>query len=142
MESNFSTTANIFVRIFFTLIRFNLWTNFIEIIRLDNLLMLFKATSLCHSSSPHPTPRGLRPQDPDQGTLPPEPSLISEYVRLWVFNKKKLSGVKGRGLFILWQFFPSAFFSIGYLFLRSIFPLAFFPSAFFPGHFAVAVFFR
>ena len=38
--------------IFFTLTEFNLWTNFIRIIWLDNLLMLFKATSVYHFFQP------------------------------------------------------------------------------------------
>ena len=49
MKRNFSTTANIFVRIFFTLIGLNLWTSFIGIIWLDKLVMLFKATRAYHS---------------------------------------------------------------------------------------------
>ena len=39
MESSFWTTANIFVRNFLKLIGFKLSTNFIRIIRLDNLIM-------------------------------------------------------------------------------------------------------
>ena len=75
MKSNFSTTANIFVRNFFPLIGFNLWTNFIEIIRLNKLLMLFKDTSIYHSEGERGAPplgafgpktpaRELRPLDP------------------------------------------------------------------------------
>ena len=46
----------------------NLWTNFMEILRLDKPLMLFKATGDCHSgSSPPPPPP------------PPPPRLLKAF---------------------------------------------------------------
>ena len=91
MKSNFSTTANIFVRNFFPLIGFNLWTNFIEIIRLNKLLMLFKDTSIYHSEGERgaPPPRGFRTQDPGQRAPPPGPPFLFQSMFGWVFNTKR-----------------------------------------------------
>ena len=63
--------------IFFTLIGFNLWSNFIRIILLNNLLMLFKVTSVYHSGS-------CAPKTPITGASPLGPPLISEYVWLGI----------------------------------------------------------
>ena len=86
MKSNFSTTANIFVRNFFPLIGFNLWTNFIEIIRLNKLLMLFKATSIYHSEGERGAPpSGLSdPRPRPESSAPWTPFFISEHVRLGI----------------------------------------------------------
>ena len=93
---------------FLTLIEYNLWTNFIGIIWLRKLLMLFKANSVCYS-------RGFASWRP----------FISELVRLGIQHTKKQWGQKGRGLFILRTFFPSVIFSSIFFSLALLFPAIF-----------------
>ena len=85
-KSHFSTTAEILVRIFFALIGFNLWTNFIGIIWLDKLLKLLRATTVYHSEGAD--------------------LIWFQSMFGWVFNTNEQWGMKGRGLFILRLFFP------------------------------------
>ena len=94
---------------------------------LNNVLMLFKGTSIHRSDScgpPPPSPPGLWPQDPDQGAFTSRPPLISGKFG-WVFNTTKQSGIKERGLFILRLFFSSAIFFLGHFFLGLVFPVIF-----------------
>ena len=94
--------------IFFTLIGFNLWTNFMWNIWLNKLLMLFKATSIYHPGAAPPPPPPLDPLD------------LIELSSGYLTQKKTVRG-KAKG-----RFYPSSIFSISHFFLRSFFLSAIF----------------
>ena len=119
---------------FFTLIGFNLWTNFIGTIWLDNLLMIFKATSMYHSgAAPFPSspPRGaFSPKSLTKGLRPLDPFHFRACSAGYLTQKKNSQG-QGEGSclflsnFFLRAFFPSAFFSTGHFFFGIFFPIPF-----------------
>ena len=96
IKSNSILSLNIFVKKFYVhwiIIKFNLWTNFIEIIWLDKLLILFKNTSIFHS-------RGWAPWTPfDFRTC--ERVYIAPKKTVWIERKNQ---------FFPSVIFPSAFF--------------------------------
>ena len=109
MKSNFSTTANFFVRIFFTLIGFNFWTNFIRIIWLNNLLMLFEVSSVHHSGGSPPPSGSSAPRPRLGGSAPLTPFNFGACLAGYLIQK--IVRGKGKG-----PSYSSAIFSIGHFF--------------------------
>ena len=89
------------IEIFFTLIGFNVWTNFIRIIWL-NVWMLFKATIVCHSAALPPRPSGP--------SAPWTPFYFRACLVDYLTQKKTVKG-KGKG-----PFYSSAIFSMAIFF--------------------------
>ena len=108
MKSNFSPTANILIRKCFYArwinIKFTLWTNFIGIIWLHKLLMLFTATCVYNFSV-------FALWTPSSKHSPPRIPSISGHVGLRIRHKNSNRHKRGEETFL----------SFGHFFLRPFF---------------------
>ena len=119
-------------KIYWIIIEFNLWTNFIGIFRLDKLLNLFNWS--------FPPPPSL---PSELSTLRPRPRGSAPWTSFnfrayWAVYLTKKNSVLFFSHFLLRSLFLSAFFSFIYFFHRRRFLLTFFSM----GHFFIRPFFR
>ena len=122
MKSNFSTAANSFARILFYVYWILSLNQFIGIISLHNLLMLFKATSVYHSSScPLSPSRETQDPKPRSGGFAPWTTFNFGACSAGYLIQKRTVRGKRKG-----PFYFSAIFSFGYFFLSLFFPAIFF----------------